>query len=279
VPSRYLRDGILDSRRMGRVSEGAQLLYYKLLSLVDDYGRYEADPELLIIKCFPWSQASYTPEVLRRRLHELNGEGNEGHRSSEPLIHIYEANGKQYLEVIDNQRTPRAMRSKYPSPSEPEGSLGIPKDPVGIVETSPLSNTNTNTNTKYLEKESEEKPLAEVLRVPPRKPKPLLTEQQVEWFEKFWKVYWRKDAKREAVKAFAKQVTTEEQFCCVMEAIKAQTPQRMDGPRRFIPLPSTWINGQRWEDEIETEEKNLCMTNGAVGPVTPAAPGPVAHLK
>jgi hypothetical protein len=53
LPNRILRDGILESRGVNSLSDDGQLLYYRLLSIVDDFGRYEAAEDILRAKCFP----------------------------------------------------------------------------------------------------------------------------------------------------------------------------------------------------------------------------------
>lgn len=73
-----------------------------------------------------------------------------------------------------------------------------------------------------------------------------------EWFSRFWNLYPRHTKKAETIKAWDKLKPNRE-LCDVMSAaIRAQmqTEQwRRDGGR-FIPHPSSWLNGRRWEDEI-----------------------------
>lgn len=97
MPSRTLWNGILDCRRLGRLSEGSQLLYYKLLSLVDDRGCYQADPELIAIKAFPWTSANYAPEDIECRLQELAS----GH---EPILTFDHVDGERIIELHDIRR-------------------------------------------------------------------------------------------------------------------------------------------------------------------------------
>lgn len=145
MPSRYLRDGIIDSKRIGKLTEGAQLLYYKLLSLVDDYGRYDADPELLIIRAFPWAQSSYTPESINARLSELcSGE--------DPLMLAYRIGKRSYLELQDKSRKPIASKSKFPAPPVSAGILQEPIVPEGTQGDSPLSVTYTEPSLKDKER-------------------------------------------------------------------------------------------------------------------------------
>ena len=54
MPQRFLRPGIRSSKRFNRVTWFEQIFYVRLITLVDDYGRYEADPELLQSEAFPF---------------------------------------------------------------------------------------------------------------------------------------------------------------------------------------------------------------------------------
>jgi len=107
MPSRVLRDGILDSKRVGELSERAELFYRKLFSVVDDYGRYEADVELLRVKLYA------------RRLDEVSvsdvaGFLQECCEGPNPLVLIYEAEGKKLLQIVKFGQ--RVRTKKYPDP-------------------------------------------------------------------------------------------------------------------------------------------------------------------
>lgn len=103
MPNRILRDGILSSEKIERLSVHAALLYYKLLSVVDDHGRCEANPKLIRAKCFPLSD-SITCEQVNAWMEECGRE----------LIDLYVVEGKNYLEIHNfGQRT--RTPSKCPS--------------------------------------------------------------------------------------------------------------------------------------------------------------------
>ena len=53
MPTRYLKAGIRDSETIDRLSSAAEVLYYRLLVTVDDFGRYDARPAMLKAACFP----------------------------------------------------------------------------------------------------------------------------------------------------------------------------------------------------------------------------------
>jgi len=73
----------------------------------------------------------------------------------------------------------------------------------------------------------------------------------MEGFEEFWAAYPRREAKRDAQKAW--QQMNEDQRFAAKHAIGVHARYwDMSGrERRYIPLPATWLRGQRWEDEIE----------------------------
>ena len=70
-------------------------------------------------------------------------------------------------------------------------------------------------------------------------------------FSAFWYEYPRKVGKQNARKAFDNALNRCS-FGEIMEAIRNQTISGMiKGNDRFTPHAATWLNGDRWEDEIE----------------------------
>lgn len=71
-------------------------------------------------------------------------------------------------------------------------------------------------------------------------------------FEEFWREYPKKQGKKDAQKAFSKLKLNKELFEKIMQAIKTQKNNSdwVKENGKYIPLPATWIRGERWEDEI-----------------------------
>lgn len=70
-------------------------------------------------------------------------------------------------------------------------------------------------------------------------------------FDRFWEAYPRRQGKEAARKAWAKMRPDEallEDMLAALERQRASDQWCKDGGR-FIPLPATWLNGRRWEDE------------------------------
>ena len=75
-------------------------------------------------------------------------------------------------------------------------------------------------------------------------------------FDRFWQAYPRKTAKPQAAKAFARLRPDEPLLQRMLAALdlQRQSPQWQRDAGQFVPHPSTWINGRRWEDELSFAE-------------------------
>lgn len=74
-------------------------------------------------------------------------------------------------------------------------------------------------------------------------------------FDLFWSVYPRKIGKGAAELAWKKCKPDSTLQTRIIQAVKAQCKSeqwRRDGGQ-FIPHPATWLNGKRWEDEVEVK--------------------------
>lgn len=77
-----------------------------------------------------------------------------------------------------------------------------------------------------------------------QKPKPTSAD-----FTLFYTAYPRKQGKQAALKAWLKSGITYAEIKDRLEAFKASEDWRKDDGK-YIPMPATWINGKRWEDEL-----------------------------
>jgi len=83
-------------------------------------------------------------------------------------------------------------------------------------------------------------------------------------FDRFWEVYPRKIDKRDAIKAWEKLKGVE--IDMVVADIKnrlANDVQWQD--KQYIPYPSTYLRGERWNDEIITAEPKVKVTMNHLG--------------
>ncbi len=73
-----------------------------------------------------------------------------------------------------------------------------------------------------------------------------------ERFNSFWKIYPKKRSKKKALESWMK--LTDEQINKIALTIKSYAKECKGKEERFIMHPTTYLNGERWEDEIPTEK-------------------------
>lgn len=110
MPQRFLRPGIRTSRRFNRCDWFSQILYFRLLTLVDDYGRHEAEPMLIRNMSFPLGDHKGKDVTLQTIVVSLQTlvENN--------LILLYEVADTKYLQLTRWVEKPR-YESKCPPPA------------------------------------------------------------------------------------------------------------------------------------------------------------------
>lgn len=101
-------------------------------------------------------------------------------------------------------------------------------------------------------------------------------------FESVWKIYPRKVAKKDAEKAWSKVKPEYRQAIFDAVTRARQTDQwRRDGGM-FVPYLATYLRGERWNDEIESEATmgQCCWNqNGTREPGRPRCTSPASKEK
>lgn len=106
MPNRIIRESILTSDRIDGLDASSEVFYRRLLSKVDDYGRFDARPSILRAALFPLRLDRVREADCSRWIAACEKAG---------LIVLYSRDGKPYLEVQDTG-WPKRTPSKYPSP-------------------------------------------------------------------------------------------------------------------------------------------------------------------
>lgn len=77
----------------------------------------------------------------------------------------------------------------------------------------------------------------------------------VDIFEVFWGKYPRKEGKKDARKAWDKLNPDHDLIVTIGHALHQQVENNWKGrDKKYIPLPASWLNGERWTDEITAPE-------------------------
>lgn len=81
-----------------------------------------------------------------------------------------------------------------------------------------------------------------------------IQEEHISLFNQFWSAYPRKQGKKTAERAFVKLKPDESLLGEILAALdwQKQSASWTKENGQFIPLPATYLNGRRWEDEKPT---------------------------
>lgn len=85
-----------------------------------------------------------------------------------------------------------------------------------------------------------------------------LNELQEKQFDKFWQAYPKKVSKKEAQKSWKKINPSLKLFEKILKALEMvkQTEQWKKDNGKYVPYPATWLNQERWTDEINMMQDN-----------------------
>lgn len=165
MPTRIIREGILDSKAVNALSEPAEILYRRLMSVVDDFGRFEADEELIRARCFP-RQLERWPTV---RIGEVLLEIGDS-----PLITVYHRGNKKFLQINNFGQRIQSKTSKYPDPDTvergipPESTVNHGESPESTASRARAQSESKTYAKTETEASAETPPARPILEMPPR---------------------------------------------------------------------------------------------------------------
>jgi len=119
VPDRIVRVGILTSDSVNLLSWPAEVLYRRLHSVVDDYGRYDGRSAMLRAHLYPLKIDKVSEADVGKWLTECVTAG---------LVSLYRVAGRPYVEVLKFGARVRAETSKWPSPDDADKPLQTSAD-------------------------------------------------------------------------------------------------------------------------------------------------------
>ena len=240
MPNRIIKESICASDTIDGLSWFEEVLFYRLMVNVDDYGRFDARTAILKARLFPL-KSSVTEKQIEQAIVRMNETG---------ILIAYTVSGKPYLQLSTwaKHQSIRNKRSKYPSTDERDDE--------------PLES-----NCKQLQATASKCPRNPIQSESNPNPTPA---QQEEAFSAFWTAYPNKKAKPAALKAFTKLKPGAALLDEMLKAIATQKQwaqwQKDNG--QYIPMPSTWLNQRRWEDELPKAQENYGLPAGYRPPIS-----------
>ena len=82
-------------------------------------------------------------------------------------------------------------------------------------------------------------------------------DQKETWFESFWEIYPKHQDKKKAKQKFLKLCTDEKKYQEIMDGLRNVLPVWAKKDNKYIPMPTTWLNGERWNDEVDLHMEEL----------------------
>ena len=256
MPSRIIRDTLLESDRWLSLANPAERLAYVVLLLkADDLGTADATDGQLIRF---WREPCNVDRAEDARL-ILDA------LADADLVRPYEAAGKRLVFIPRFRQRFRARTFRRPPP--PESLLG---DEPEILENI------RQINARFRKMPDSRPPDDRQLSNGCQTPAPVVEDVVVDvaeitpfarkhagagvddfLFNRFWLAYPRKKSKGDALKAWKKLRPNEQLVTTMLAAIerdKSSEQWRKDGGQ-FIPYPASWLNARGWEDEDESSIK------------------------
>lgn len=77
------------------------------------------------------------------------------------------------------------------------------------------------------------------------------------WFESFWEIYPKHQDKKKAKQKFLKLCTDKKKYQEIMDGLRNVLPVWAKKDTKYIPMPTTWLNGERWNDEVDLHMEEL----------------------
>lgn len=111
MPNRTIKESALTSRTLDTLSDGAERLFWRLTVVADDYGRFDAEPSVVLARCFPLRIGRLKISTVNGWIAELVTAG---------LMDLYQIADRLYGAFktwAKHQGKPRANHSKYPEPT------------------------------------------------------------------------------------------------------------------------------------------------------------------
>lgn len=228
MPNRFIKESCRSSKNLDRLTDFEERVFWRLITTADDFGRFQACPELVRANCFPYR--SYSLRQIEKTLRGLQAQS---------LIQLYTVGDRQYGEFVTwekHQGKPRSLKSKYPNKLDSFLQAGESRSEQITCRNNNHAlptDTDTDTDTNSSLNSSSD-------------------------FEQFWESYPKKKGKKAAVKAW-KQAKDRPSLDVILQAIdkQKQSDDWLKENGQFIPHPTTWLNQGRWADEVQAKRPSL----------------------
>lgn len=245
MPNRIIKESICTSETIDQLSWFEEVMFYRLLTIVDDKGRTDARPKILKAYMFPLKDVR--PGQIEGGLKAL---------VSAELVDLYEVDGKPFLQIAtwDKHQRIRNVRSKFPGPDGscdddlPQSAADCGELPQtaangGESRLARAQNPNPNPNTNPNPKENNKRARARE------------TSPTSDAFDRFWDEFPKKTGDiRQAYQEylFAIEDAKPEEL---LEALRKQVEAADEDDLKYFHGAAVWLRNREWKKPVTTSKK------------------------
>lgn len=243
MPNRIIRESCCTSPTLDQLSDGAERMFWRLTTVADDQGRFDAHPSVLLAKCFPLKVTVLKTASVLKWILELEQAG---------LAVLYTVDGREYGYFTNWSKYQRSYGNKPKHPDPSCGKLRQPAGDCGGLRESAALNLNLNRD------------LESRIDTSIAHSEVSLTSEVNSEFETFWEAYPKRNGKRigrqRSLCLFMALGEDDRQLCITATRHYAASDAAARG---FSKDPERFLKAAYWREWIEPE------TSQAIVPLKP----------
>ena len=239
MPNRVIKDKIWSSPSLAKMSEMAQDHWPRWLLMADDWGCFNSDTDIINGLIYP-KRPKITPIKIDKLKQEYydNGKLFLWIEDDREWGYFTSWDGHQFCNAThleDDSKTQKRHKRKTPEPLKEELKEYLEKHRLVIKLERPRADAD-----KY----------RIPIPIPNHNHKPSMG-----LFDTFWKEYPNKQNKAKAKIAWEKLQPDDQLLKTILSVIDTAKKSENWKDPQYIPHPTTWLNGKRWEDEYTPLKK------------------------
>lgn len=224
--ARNIKPAFFDNDALGELEPLARLLFIGMWTIADYKGDFEWREKRVKAKILPYDDCD-----IKKLAINLDKSG---------FIRFYSDGENIYCNVVN------FSSHQNPHKNEREKGSDIPEYSEKMRQLVDLKGITINPDKSRLKQECSHSDRADSLNLIPDTLKPITDETYVS-FEDFWMNWPKKTDKKNAEKVWKKLKVTDELYQSIVNHC---TRAYLKTDKQYIPNPSTYLNQERWNDEI-----------------------------
>lgn len=250
--NRIIKESICTSEDLNKLSQSAEILFYRLITKVDDYGCFYGNEVIIKSYCFPLKSDSEIPPIsVKAWLQEIADAG---------IIYLYTADdGKRYLQFVkwSIHQEIRTQKHKFPTFEEVCSKLSQTEtDCDNSQQTETDLNKSKQTSANCCLNPIQSNPLQSKKNPNPNpnpnsNPNPKEAGREYEkdkMFQEFWNTYPKKTGDiRQAYSEYQYAVQSGTPPEVILQATHDQFDDRDADEIQFMTSAERWLRNKGWE--------------------------------